>query len=144
MEAVAHTALMQLSRGDFDSVRSDVRHSEAMRVAVTVLAALVLASTASAHAGDKNLWTHKKLMDTAVSAIVRVDGTMYIVLPEKCIGEGRGVLRRGKHGVGKRAWRHFRCTGQAMRESFRSDIRFRIHVIRNGSTFATSDGKLVK
>jgi hypothetical protein len=115
-----------------------------MRAAVIVLAALVLASTAAAHSGDKNLWTHEKLMDTAITAVVRVDGTMYIVLPENCKGEGRGVLRRGKRGVGTRAWRHFRCTGQAMRESFQSDIRFRIHVIRNGSTFVTSDGKLVK
>lgn len=110
-----------------------------MRTAVVALAALVLAGTAAAHPGAKNVWTHKKLMNTAISAVVRADGKNYIVLPESCKGEGAGVLR-----AGKRAWRHFRCRGLAVRESFRSDIRFRIHVIRDGSTFVTSDGQLLK
>ena len=100
--------------------------------------------TSSARAtAPENYWTVRQEQQRAISAVVKIRGKGYLVLPT-CRGEGGGVTRRGK-----RVWSHFLCTGSAYRGTGSVNttgktaglVRFRLNV--RGGTCVTSDARFV-
>ena len=74
--------------------------------AVVCAAVLATPPLASAHSGSW-YWSVGYLVDRASGARFKIGRTKVVLRADTltCVGEGRGVRRRGGRG-----WKHFRCT----------------------------------
>jgi hypothetical protein len=96
--------------------------------AVVAVAVLVGASSASAHRGSW-YWSQSEVAKRIAGTVIKVEGKrVRISSPFTCVGEGRGVVRRGVY-----RWKHFSCVQPILFPRGGGlagpDVLFRVHVV---------------